>query len=128
VAAPTFAGTPAAPVENPRVTTVPVPAEAQPAAPRPSEPRSAELDQLDDDIDQLSTKTAAVNGSLDRLQEAQARQGLGLRRDMAAHQQSMNMNLAKAREAADRGDASRAKRYYDLARTDLEALEEFLGR
>ena len=47
---------------------------------------------------------------------------------MAARQQSMKSNLAKAQEAIGKEDAARARRFKDLAESDVEALERFLGR
>ena len=89
---------------------------------------SESLDQLEQEIDGLSARAGAVNNSLDRLQQEQARQGLGLRGDMAARQQSMNLNLTKAERAVEQHDAARARKYRDLAQSDIEALEQFLGR
>jgi serine/threonine-protein kinase len=86
------------------------------------------LDQLEEEIDQLGARAVVVNTSLDRLQQQQARQGLGLRGDIAARQETMNGNLAKAREAIVKKDAGRALKYRIAAETDVEALERFLGR
>jgi eukaryotic-like serine/threonine-protein kinase len=88
---------------------------------------SANLDELERDVDQLSNRAAAVDASLDRLQQQQSAAGYGLRGDMAAKQASMKNNLAKAQTAVEHGDAQRAKRYADLAKSDVEALEHFLG-
>jgi predicted nucleic acid-binding Zn-ribbon protein len=89
---------------------------------------TAELDQLEQEIDGLAARATAVNNSLDHLQQEQARQGLGLRGDMAARQQSMKSNLAKAQDALEKGDAARARRFSDQAQKDIDALEQFLGR
>jgi serine/threonine-protein kinase len=89
---------------------------------------AAELDQLEQEIDGLAARATAVNNSLDHLQQEQARQGLGLRGDMAARQQSMKSNLAKAQDALEKGDAARARRFSDQAQKDIDALEQFLGR
>jgi hypothetical protein len=87
-----------------------------------------DLDQLEHEIDQLSSRAAAINSSLDRLQQQQAAQGYGLRGDMAGRQASMKASLSKAQDAVEHGDAKRAKRYMDLAAGDVEVLEHFLGR
>jgi len=84
-------------------------------------------DEVEKQIDQLSSRAAAVNSSLDRLQQQQANAGYGLRGDMAAKQASMKNNLSKAESAAERGDLAKAKKYADMAATDVEALEHFLG-
>jgi hypothetical protein len=88
---------------------------------------SAQLDELEKTIDQISTRAAAVNSSLDRLQQQQAASGYGLRGDMAAKQASLKSNLAKAEEALQNRDPARAKKYADLADADAEVLERFLG-
>jgi serine/threonine protein kinase len=87
-----------------------------------------ELDEVEHSVDQLSSRAGEVNSSLDRLQQQQAAAGYGLRGDMAAHQESMKLNLSKAQAAVEHGDTARAKRYSDLAQVDIEALEHFLGR
>ena len=86
------------------------------------------LDEVETAIDQLTVRAAVVNRSLDRLEQEQARQGLGLRSDMAARQESMNINLTRAREAVEKEDAARADKYRLAAERDIEALEGFLGR
>ena len=88
---------------------------------------AADLDQLETEVDQLSNRAAAVNSSLDRLQQQQAASGFGLRGDMVARQSSMKVNLSKAEDAVQQKDAARAKRYVDLTGKDVEALERFLG-
>jgi hypothetical protein len=82
---------------------------------------------MEHEIDQLSNRAAAVNNSLDRLQQQQSAAGYGLRGDMAAKQSSMKNNLSKAQDAVEHGDAARAKRYMTMAEGDVEALERFLG-
>jgi serine/threonine-protein kinase len=93
-----------------------------------AQPDAINLDQLERDLDQMSGRVSATNSSLDRMQQEQARMGLGLRADMASRQQSMNLNFSKAQDALEKHDGARAKRYRDLALGDLEALEHFLGR
>ena len=88
----------------------------------------ADVEELEDRIDQLSTRVAAINNSLDRLQRQQAGAGYGLRGDMAAAQAAMQMNLSKAQSAMEHGDAVKAKKYTDLASASAGTLEHFLGR
>ena len=87
-----------------------------------------ELDKLEHEIDQLTSRSAAVNASVTTLQRQQAASGYGLRGDMVAKQASMNLNLSKAQEAIVHNDAERARRYAEKATADIEALEKFLGR
>jgi serine/threonine-protein kinase len=98
------------------------------AAPDPNAPPPIDLDAVERDIDQLSARAGSVNSSLDTLRAQQARDGYGLRGDMAQRQESMKLNLSKAQDAITRGDGVRAKRYSDLATADVDALEKFLGR
>ena len=88
---------------------------------------AADLDQLETEVDQLSNRAAAVNSSLDRLQEQQSAAGFGLRGDMVARQSSMKVNLSKAEDAIQQKDAVRAKKFADLTEREVEALERFLG-
>jgi len=88
---------------------------------------SINRDEVEHQIDQLSSRAAAVNSSLDRLQQQQSMAGYGLRGDMAAKQASMKTNLFKAESAAERGDLATAKKRADMAESDVEALEHFLG-
>jgi hypothetical protein len=88
---------------------------------------SAGLDELENEVDQLSNRAAAVNSGLDRLQQQQSAAGYGLRGDMVARQASMKGNLFKAEEAIQHRDAARTKKFVDLTGRDLEVLERFLG-
>jgi len=105
-------------------------ARATPAAavPDPNAPPPIDLDALEHDIDQLTARAGSVNSGLDGLRAQQARDGYGLRGDIAQRQESMKLNVQKAQDAITRGDGVRAKRYTDLANADVEALEKFLGR
>ena len=86
------------------------------------------MDQLEHEIDQLTSRAAAVNNSLDTMQAQQQKMGVGMRGDIVSRQASMKLNLSKAQEAFNHGDAGRAQRYADLTQSDLGALEKFLGR
>jgi eukaryotic-like serine/threonine-protein kinase len=104
---------------------------AVPAAAVPNPQAAADaalLDEIEQEIDQLTSRAASVNSGLDNLQRQQAAAGYGLRGDMAAKQSSMKVNLAKAQNAIASNDAVRAKRYAEMAAKDVEALERFLGR
>jgi eukaryotic-like serine/threonine-protein kinase len=104
------------------------PAPAPQATPDPNAPPPIDLDALEHEIDQLSARAGSVNSGLDGLRAQQARDGYGLRGDIAQRQESMKLNVQKAQDAITHGDGVRAKRYSDLANADIEALEKFLGR
>jgi eukaryotic-like serine/threonine-protein kinase len=89
---------------------------------------SAQLDELEQAADQLSSRAEAVNNSLDHLQQQQNSAGYGLRGDMVARQASMKINLSRAEAALQHGDITRTKKYLDLAGNDVEVLERFLGQ
>jgi predicted nucleic acid-binding Zn-ribbon protein len=88
----------------------------------------AEVEELEHRIDQLSTRAAVINNSLEHLQRRQEAAGYGLRGDMAAAQANLQTNLSKAQSAMERGDAVKAKKYADLAAASADTLEHFLGR
>ena len=90
--------------------------------------KATQLDEVEHEVDQLSSRAAAVDNGLERLQQQQAAAGYGLRGDIAARQASMRNNLSKAQAALEHGDVERAKRFQALAEADVEAIEHFLGR
>ena len=108
-------------------TSETAPQASAPPPPEPAEP-AVDFDELETEIDQLQIRAAAVNRSLDSLQQAQARQGLGLRGDTVVRQESMNLNLTRTREALEQRNAARLQKFKALAESDVEALERFLGR
>lgn len=85
------------------------------------------MQQVETQLDQMSSRATAVTASLDGLRKQQAAQGLSLRGDMAAAEQRMEANLSKAENALQAHDAAQAKHYMDLAEPDVEKLETFLG-
>jgi eukaryotic-like serine/threonine-protein kinase len=111
---------------KPAATPAAAPQQAAPAPPPGPDPQ--QLQALGDQIDQVSSRAAAVNGSLETLQKQQAAQGLGLRGDMVAAQQRMQSDIAKAESALQAKDVDSAQRYIDQASAETEKLEHFLGR
>jgi len=89
---------------------------------------AAQLDELEQQVDQLSGRASAVNNSLDTLQRQQSAQGYGLRGDIVSTQEMMKTHLAKAQQALQNQDAKNAKKYSDMAEAELATLEHFLGR
>jgi len=96
--------------------------------PTVSAPAGPDIHQLEDEIDQLSARAGAVNSSLDHLRQQQASAGYGLRGDISERQELMKGNLTRAQDAAEKGDADKAKKYIDKTQADLDVLEKFLGR
>ena len=88
----------------------------------------AVLEALQQEDDQLSSRTASVNTGLDNLRRAQAAQGSGLRGDILAAQQRMQNDMGRAHSALQNQDVRGARKYLDLAETEVSNLEKFLGR
>ena len=87
------------------------------------------LDAMETENDQLESRAAAVERSLEALEQAQMHQsGLGLRGDMVSARASMRGDMAKAKQALDSSDTDRARRYLDQANAEISKLEAFLGR
>ena len=136
-AAPAPAAVPRPPVATPAQTAQPqqqdaAAAQAQEEAARKAQEeadrKAAELKEVAQQSDQLDARAAAISQSLDNLRHQQAAQGYGLRGDMAAAEQLMKTNLARAQSALDQGDAAKAKEYLAIAESQAEKLEGFLGR
>jgi len=87
-----------------------------------------QLEQLAHDLDLLSSRADAVNNSLTTLRDAQRAQGLGLRGDIASSHERMQRYLARAQSSLRGQDASDAKKYLELAETEVADLEKYLGR
>ena len=89
---------------------------------------ASNLEEVEDQTDQLSNRAAAVDSSLDQMQQQQSSAGYGMRGDIVAKRASMKANLAKAEAAVKQKDLTKAKKYLGMAQGDIEALEHFLGR
>ena len=94
----------------------------------PPADNSAELADVEQQVDQLSARAAAVNDSLDNLRRQQSAQGLGLRGDIASAQERMKIHVGKAQAALESGEVEKARKYAAQAEAEMEELEKFLGR
>jgi len=90
--------------------------------------KAEELKDAAHDADLLEARAAAISQSLDTLRNEQARQGYGLRGDMASAEQLMKTNLSRAQDSISQGDGARAREYLKMAQSQAEKLETFLGR
>jgi hypothetical protein len=82
---------------------------------------------VDHEIDQMSSRATAVNASLDNLQREQNAHGMHLRGDIVATQERMQAYMSKAQAAFQAQNIEGAKKYLDLAETELGKIEKFLG-
>jgi hypothetical protein len=87
---------------------------------------SAELNELRDELDDLTNRGETIDDTLNRLWDDM--RPLAPRVDMATRQRSLRTALARSREALAEKNAADARRYMDNVRADLAALEQFLGR
>jgi predicted Ser/Thr protein kinase len=104
---------------------------APPADPTPPPAPTVDpkvMQDLESQNDQLDSRAAAVEASLDTLERQMQQSGLGLRGDMVAARNSMRVNLQKAKQALDNTDPESARHYLELASKNIEKLEAFLGR
>jgi serine/threonine protein kinase len=88
----------------------------------------AEFEKLEQQADQLSSRASAVSQSIDGLRKQQSAQGYGLRGDISSSQERMENYMSKAQAALQAQDAKNTKKYLELAETEVEKLEKFLGR
>ena len=87
----------------------------------------AQLEALEEQADQISSRVSSINDSLDNLRNQQSANGYGLRSDIASAQELMKTHLAKAQAALQNQDAAGAKKYLDLAEGDAARIDKFLG-
>jgi hypothetical protein len=90
--------------------------------------RKQQLDAMETEIDQLDSRAASADSSIDTLEQQLHQSGLGLRGDVVASRSNMRTDITKAKRALDASDTERARRYMDMAHRELEHLEAFLGR
>jgi serine/threonine-protein kinase len=100
---------------------------AQPAV-QAAPDNSKALAELREQLMLLGTRVSAAQASLNRLKQEQARQGLGLRGDIAALAQRVEFYMDEAEAAIKRGDDAAGKKYLDQAGRETARLESFLGR
>ena len=105
-----------------------VPQQRADDAQQAAQPDTAQLDELDRELDQLSSREMAITASLDALSREQNAQGMHLRGDMVEAQARMRTYLGKAQSAIQVQDAKSARKYLDLTEPEVERLEKFLGR
>jgi eukaryotic-like serine/threonine-protein kinase len=86
------------------------------------------LDELEKETDQLDSRAAAAEASVDTLEQQMHASGYGLRGDIVTARANLRNDMAKARQAMDSADTDRARHFLDMAHTEVEKLEAFLGR
>jgi len=105
-----------------------VPAEDLQAQQQAALEHKQQLDAMETEIDQLDSRAASADSSIDTLEQQLHQSGLGLRGDVVASRSNMHTDITKAKQAMEASDTERARRYIDMAHHELEHLEAFLGR
>jgi len=88
----------------------------------------AEMDELDHQMDQLTSRATAAKDGVENLRRQMSQQGLNLRGDISAAEDRMSTYMGKAQAAFQNQDAKGTRKYMDLAENEVETLEKFLGR
>ena len=97
----------------------------------PSGPDPAVVKQLDELRHRqtlMAVRAGAIKGSLDRLQQEQARAGLGISSDLVATNQRMAYYMDLAEAAIRDGKPDVAQKHLDNAERELSKLEDRFGR
>jgi len=102
-------------------------AQADSVPPVHAGPSPEELAKIEDDADKLNIRASTVSHSLDTLRQQQNAAGYSLRADMASAQERMQAYLAKGNAALEAKDLANAQKYFNLADTEINKLEKFLG-
>ncbi len=124
--APPAAAAPAVKQEDPAVAKARM--EAEQKEREEAARKAAELKEAEEQSDQLEARSAAITQGLDNLRRAQNAQGYGLRGDIAAAEQMMQVDLARAQTALQAKDGAQAKEYLDKAEAQASIIERFQGR
>jgi hypothetical protein len=94
----------------------------------PPGPSPEEIRKVEDEGDQLNVRAATASRSLETLRQQQQAQGFGLRGDISAAADRMQMYIAKGDAAVKAKDLANAQKYYELAEAEITKVEKFLGR
>jgi serine/threonine-protein kinase len=111
-----------------RLNPPPGPSAEELAAQAALEQQKKLLDAMEIEDDHLESRAAAVESSLEALEQQMRQSGLGLRGDMVSARASMRSDMQKAKQALEGSDPERARRYLDQANAEISKLEGFLGR
>ena len=85
------------------------------------------VQEVEQDVDETSSRATAATQSLDNMKRQLNSQGLNLRGDIVSAQELMNSNLERARQALQNGDTKNARRYLNMAQAQQDKIEKFLG-
>ena len=123
----TPAAAPAAPAPKPHHEDQPP---APPPGPTPEELAAQKrlMQELENEVDHLESRAAAVDSSVGALEGQMQQSGFGLRGDVVEARSNMRTDMARAKQALESGDTDRARQMLDRAQHEISKLEDFLGR
>ncbi len=116
------------------IPPAPAPQQQAPAAASTSQqpvsigPSEQDLEQAGDQLTRLTSRASAVAGSVERLQQQQAADGLGLRQDMAGAYSRMNSYLRAADNDLAARNLAGLQRHMDFAEKEIATLESFFNK
>lgn len=87
---------------------------------------AAEVEGLAERFNLMATRANTVRTGLKRLEESQARMGLGLRGDVTTAASRMEMFMDQAESALKGADVPGSKKAMDAAERELERVEKVL--
>jgi serine/threonine-protein kinase len=116
-----------APQQMPVQSAQPAATQVSPEPPKVDQAKAAALHEHRELLMLLGTRANSIKGSLQTLQQQQARSGLNLRADMVTAQQRMEFYLDEADSSFKSGDPAKMKKNLDSAEREIEKLEKFLG-
>jgi serine/threonine protein kinase len=93
-----------------------------------SGPSQAEVEQSQERMIQLGSRTDAVDRSISQLRHQQEADGLGLRNDMETADNQMRAYMQAANQDMQASRIAAANRNMDKAEAQLQILEKFLGK
>jgi eukaryotic-like serine/threonine-protein kinase len=99
-----------------------------PNQPANTAPSAEEVEQVHEQMTGLDARASAVSASVEGLKRQQEKDGLGLRRDMAAAYARMNSYLRSANDELNSGNITAARNHMDKADKEISTLESFLGK
>ncbi|MCU1293189.1 MAG: serine/threonine protein kinase [Bryobacterales bacterium] len=104
------------------------PSQPSPQQPAANEPSSEDFARIQDELIQLNSRAGVVSSSLERLQQGQAADGLGLRQDVAGSYSRMNSYLHATDADLANSNLPAARRHMDLAEKEISTLEKFFNK
>jgi hypothetical protein len=87
-----------------------------------------EVEQTNDNLMKLHARSDAVRGSLDRLRQQQAAEGLGLSMELSSSASRLDNYLQAADRAVQNNDVQSARKYMEKVEKEVTFLEQKFGR